>query len=525
VARGEGPSSYPARPFTLPKVVDVTDPSAHTVGLREQLPVIGTAGPAGAARNAPKLEPGWSPEAFHILAKPTGAACNLGCSYCFFLDKEALYPDDPLRMSDEALEVYIAGLVEGHGGRGEIAVAWQGGEPTLMGLDFFRRAAAVQERHRGPGLTFSNAIQTNGTLLDDEWCAFLAEQQYLVGLSLDGPAAVHDSFRVDKGGHPTFDRVMRGLRLLQKHEVDVNILTTVNAVNGRYPLPVYRFLRDDAGADWIQFIPVVERVGVEAAAMGEASASVTERSVGSEQFGRFLIEVFDEWVRNDVGDVFVQTFEATLRNFMGLPSTMCVFDETCGTALALEHNGDLYSCDHFVEPEYRLGNIAEVPMVELVASRQQYEFGQAKRGNLPQYCLDCNVRFACNGECPKNRFITTPDGEPGLNYLCAGLKAFFHHVDGPMRVMGEALRSGRDAGVVMAMLQRQDTEVAEAVRRAGRNERCPCGSGRKTKACHGRGSVVEPIPATLPRHAPRPPVVEGRGSATTRGKCVQASPR
>jgi uncharacterized protein len=233
---------------------------------------------------------------------------------------------------------------------------------------------------------------------------------------------------------------------------------------------------------------------------------VSERSVGSAQFGTFLIEVFDEWVRHDVGTVFVQTFEATLRSFLGLPSTMCVFDETCGLGLALEHNGDLYSCDHFVDAEHLLGNIHEVSMAELVASRPQYEFGQAKRDTLPQYCLDCDVRFACNGECPKNRFLTTPDGEPGLNYLCAGLKAFFHHVDGPMHIMGDALRAGRDAAVVMSTLSRQDRELAAAVERAGRNDRCPCGSGMKTKLCHGRRPSVEEIPADLPRHAPRPPV-------------------
>jgi uncharacterized protein len=486
--------------------VHVTDEPASKVGLREQLPVVATARPAAAAVGSGRVEPGWAPEAFHILTKPAGAACNLGCSYCFFLDKEALYPDEPLRMSDEALEAYIAQLVAGHGGRGEVAVAWQGGEPTLMGLDFFRRAAAVQERHQQPGLTFQNAIQTNGTLLDDEWCEFLAEHRYLVGLSLDGPREVHDSFRVDKGGHPTFDRVMRGLRLLQKHRVDVNILTTVNAVNGSYPVPVYRFLRDDAGVDWIQFIPVVERLDPRELDPGRVTRAVSERSVGPEQFGTFLIEVFDEWVRNDVGKVFVQTFEATLRNFLGLPSTMCVFDETCGLGLALEHNGDLYSCDHFVDPEHLLGNIREIPMAELVASRQQYEFGQAKRATLPQYCLDCDVRFACNGECPKNRFLTTPDGEPGLNYLCAGLKAFFRHVDAPMRLLGEALGAGRDASIVMSVLRRQDRELAAAVAGAGRNDLCPCGSGTKTKLCHGRRSSVEAIPAGIPRHAPRPPV-------------------
>jgi uncharacterized protein len=487
-------------------VVCVTDEGARSVGLREALPVVDSARPAAAVPAPGDSAGGWAPEAFHILTKPTGAACNLGCSYCFFLDKEALYPDEPLRMADETLEAYLAQLVAGHRGRGEVPVAWQGGEPTLMGLDFFRRAATVQERLRQPGLSFQNTIQTNGTLLDDEWCSFLAEHRYLVGLSLDGPAQVHDSFRVDKGGHPTFDRVMRGLRLLQKHGVDVNVLTTVNAVNGRYPLPVYRFLRDDAGADWIQFIPVVEQIGPGGAPLHRADEEVSERSVGPQQFGAFLIEVFDEWVRHDVGEVFVQTFEATLRNFLGLPSTMCVFDETCGLGLALEHNGDLYSCDHFVAPEHLLGNIREVAMADLVGSRQQYGFGQAKRDTLPQYCLDCEVRFACNGECPKNRFLTTPDGEPGLNYLCEGLKAFFHHVEGPMRSMGAALRAGGEAASVMAALRDEDRALDAAVAAVGRNAPCPCGNGRKVKHCHGRRASVAWLPADLPRHAPRPPV-------------------
>jgi uncharacterized protein len=469
--------------------------------MRTPLPVVGS------ATTATSREQAWSPAAFHVLTKPTGAACNLGCSYCFFLDKELLYPDEPLRMSDEVLDAYIAGLVEGHR-TDEVTVAWQGGEPTLMGLDFFRRAIATQERHRRPGMRYQNTIQTNGTLLDDEWCAFLAEHDFLVGISVDGPQPLHDSFRVDKGGHPTFDRVMRGLRLLQAHGVSYNVLTTVNGVNGAYPLEVYRFLRDDVGTDWMQFIPVVERVDHTGHNLYLEGTTVSERSVGSAQFGEFLIGVFDEWVRHDVGTVFVQTFEATLRSFMGLPSTMCVFDETCGRGPALEHNGDLYSCDHFVEPDHLLGNITQVPMAELVGSRQQHDFGQHKRDSLPQYCLDCDVRFACNGECPKNRFLTTPDGEPGLNYLCAGLKAFFHHVDLPMRTMGEALRTGRPATVVRSTMVAFDAAVAGA----GRNDPCPCGSGRKTKKCHGARFVSPPSRSltAIPVHPPRPPVRPSR---------------
>lgn len=419
------------------------------------------------------------PEAFHVMAKPTGAICNLDCQYCFFLDKEQLYPGSHFRMRDDVLERYISQLIDGH--RGEhVIVAWQGGEPTLMGLEFFRRAVALVERRRRPGMTIEHTIQTNGTLLDDAWCAFFAEHGMLVGISIDGPAAMHDRYRVDKGGKPTFERVMRGLRMLQRHHVPFNVLTTVHHANGDAPLDVYRFLRDDVGAAWMQFIPIVERSGA------PGDATVSGRSVGAAQYGRFLTAIFDEWVRRDVGRVFVQTFEAAARRWMGVPSGMCVFEPTCGLAVALEHTGDVYSCDHFVEPAHRIGNIREQPLIELVASPPQRAFGAAKRATLPRACLACEVRFACNGECPKNRFITTADGEPGLNYLCAGYRQFFNHIDRPMRLIIDELRCGRPAGGVMVLLAASDAELARAVQRAGRNDPCPCGSGRKTKQCHGR---------------------------------------
>jgi uncharacterized protein len=454
------------------------------------------------------LDRAWSPEAFHVLAKPTGAICNLGCSYCFFLDKEELYEGSRFHMSDEVLDRYIKQLIEAHASP-MVTVAWQGGEPTLMGLDFYRRAIEVQERYRKPGMRFENTIQTNGTLLTDEWCEFLKENEYLVGISIDGPQPLHDVNRVNKRGEGTFDKVMRGLRRLQKHEVDYNVLTTVNAVNGAFPLEVYRFLRDDVGTDWMQFIPVVERVDEDGNPAFLNGEYASERSVGAEQFGEFLSVIFDEWVRNDVGSVYVQTFEAAVRNWMGLPSSgMCVFNETCGLGVALEHNGDLYSCDHFVEPEYLIGNIEDTSMGDLVGSQRQHTFGMDKRDSLPQYCLDCDVRFACHGECPKNRFINTPDGEPGLNYLCAGFKDFFHHVDEPMKVMVDAIRAGQTAAPVMAYMAQRDAAFATAVARAGRNNPCPCGSGEKTKRCHGaRQAEAEPAPAmpTAPG-APRPRV-------------------
>ena len=393
-----------------------------------------------------------APPGFHLLAKPTGAICNLACQYCFFLSKEALYPGSRFRMSDELLETYIRQLIESHRVP-EVTVAWQGGEPTLMGLDFFRRSIEYQAKYRKPGITIRNTIQTNGTLLDDEWCAFFKEHDFLVGISIDGPRELHDAYRVTKGGKPTFDRVMQGLRLLQKHGVEYNVLTTIHAANAAHPLEVYRFLRDEAGARFIQFIPIVEREN----GIGFPNGTrVTERSVTAEQFGRFLIAVFDEWVRRDVGRVFVQMFDVALANWVGVPPGLCVHSPTCGTALALEHNGDVYSCDHFVEPEHLLGNINDRHLVDLVASERQRRFGRAKLDTLPRYCRECSVRFACHGGCPKDRFVETPDGEPGLNYLCAGYKAFFQHIDRPMRIMAGLLLQGRAPAEIMGLYAEED---------------------------------------------------------------------
>ncbi len=468
------------------------------------------------------LEPGWSPPGVHVLAKPTGAICNLGCSYCFFLDKELLYEGDRFRMSDETLERYIVQLIEAHRAP-DVTVAWQGGEPTLMGVDFYRRAVEIAERHRKPGMRFHHTMQTNATLLDDEWCEFFAEHDFLMGISIDGPRHLHDVYRVDKRGGGTFDKVMRGLRLVQQHGVEYNVLTTVNAANGDHPLDVYRFLRDEVGTTWMQFIPVVERVDDDGNPADLRGTSASERSVQPEQFGTFLSTIFDEWVRHDVGEVFVQTFEATLRNFVEPgQSGMCVFNETCGLGIALEHNGDLYSCDHFVDPDYLLGNLASNSVADLVASRRQHDFGIDKRDSLPTYCLDCDVRFACHGECPKNRFLTTPDGEPGLNYLCAGLQHFFRHVDRPARMMVDLMREGRDAADVMELLATEERDFERALKRAGRNGPCPCGSGRKVKQCHGAALPAEPeiggdteVPASS--DAPRAAVTErGRKAAAGR---------
>ena len=425
------------------------------------------------------------PPRIHILAKPSGATCNLACSYCFFLDKELLYPNSKFRMPEETLETYIQQLIETHRSQ-EVTVAWQGGEPTLMGVDFYRKAIEFQEKYRKPGMTFENTMQTNGTLLDDEWCKFFKDNNFLIGLSLDGPQRFHDAHRVDKGSQGTYDKVMRGLRLLQKHQVEYNILVTVNRVTGDHPREIYRFLRDEVGTKWIQFIPVIERVNPDGFNIYNVGNTVTNRSVHPEQYGRFLIQVFDEWIREDVGEVFVQTFEAAARNWMGMRSSgMCVFEETCGYGLALEHNGDLYACDHFVEPNYLLGNIKDEHMLQMVASEQQTQFGLDKRDTLPQYCLDCDVRFACHGECPKNRFIETPDGEPGLNYLCAGYKGFFHRVNEPLKLLSMLMRSGRQASEVMAIVAERESHFPQAFARAGRDDPCPCGSEMRFKNCHG----------------------------------------
>ena len=436
------------------------------------------------------------PNVFHVLAKPAGAACNLDCAYCFFLSKEDLYPGSSFRMADEVLEAYIRQLFAANEGP-EVVIAWQGGEPTLMGLEFFERAMVYVQHHRKPGQKVTHTIQTNGTRLDDAWCAFFKQHEVLVGLSVDGPKPMHDAYRVDKGGAGSFDNVMRGWEQLRARGVEVNILCTVHAANVDHPLEVYRFLRDELGARFLQFIPIVERAtpdslpvvnqgwgsaaGARRPLYMQAGSLVSNRSVGSLQYGQFLGTIFDEWVRHDVGVVFVQTFDVALGSWVG-QHNLCIVSPTCGCSLALEHNGDLYSCDHYVEPGYLLGNILRTPLAEMVTSDEQRRFGQDKFDSLPKYCHDCDVLFACYGECPRSRFLRTPDGEPGLNYLCAGYKQFFAHIREPMTVMANLLRQGRFPGEVMAWCAERDKA---RFARTGRNEPCPCGSGKKFKHCHG----------------------------------------
>lgn len=381
--------------------------------------------------------------AFHLMAKPGGSRCNLACHYCFYLRKGDLYPKSRFRMPDEVLKEYIRETIEAHC-IPEVTFAWQGGEPTLMGRGFFEKATVLQKKYCRPGMVIHNTIQTNGILLDDGWCEFFRKNRFLVGISIDGPRELHDACRTDAAGKGTFDRVMKALALLKKHKVDFNILCTVNAVNGDHPLEVYRFFRDGVQAQFIQFIPVVER--------DRQSGTVTPLSVSPAQYGKFLIGVFDEWVKYDVGTTYIQHFDTALANWYGEPHGICVFSPTCGSAMVIEHNGDIYSCDHFVDRDHLLGNVQDSPLIELVNSGRQRQFGLDKRDKLPEYCQNCPVLFACRGECPKNRFALTPDGEPGLNYLCDGYLMFFSHVDRPMKFMAEELRAGRAPANVMKFM-------------------------------------------------------------------------
>lgn len=425
---------------------------------------------------------------FHILTKPIGPICNLDCKYCFYLEKEALYPHvSKWSMPDDVLEAYVRQYIETQPAE-VVHFAWQGGEPTLLGVDYFRRIVQLQSKYAN-GKRIENGLQTNGVLLNDEWGEFLSEHQWLVGISVDGPRRVHDRYRLNKGGQPTFDRVMQGMEVLKKHRVEFNTLTTVHRANSQHALEVYRFLRQN-GSGYMQFIPIVERISQGTTQHGlslvspdfAGNATVSPWSVQPEQYGRFLCSIFDEWVRKDVGRVFVQLFDICLEIWMGMEPSLCVFRETCGSALAMEHSGDVYSCDHFVYPENKLGNIMETGLRVLVNSPQQRKFGADKNDTLPRYCRECEVRFACNGECPKHRFSTTPDGEPGLNYLCAGYKMFFNHIDPYMRFMTEELRRQRAPANIMRVLQMQNQRVLQ---KPGRNRPCICGSGRKYKRCCG----------------------------------------
>jgi uncharacterized protein len=457
---------------------------------------------------------GSRPVAFHVMTKPIGPICNLDCRYCFYLEKEDLYEQERRKerpswqMPDDVLESYVRQYIEAQDVP-EVSFAWQGGEPTLLGVRFFEKVIALQERYARPlGKKVVNALQTNGTLLTDEWCRFLRANDFLIGLSIDGPPDLHDSYRVDKQGRPSSERVLRGLDLLQKHGVEFNTLTVVNRKNSQRPLDVYRYLKE-IGSGFVQFIPLVERsahaplqtenglIQLSLAAPAHTAAErspVTDWSVRADDYGAFLTAIFDEWVRRDVGQTFVQTFDVALGSWMaamyGHPTggALCVFAPTCGSALAVEHNGDVYACDHYVYPEYRRGNLRDTPLAEMVFSPEQVKFGRDKLDTLPNYCRECSVRFACHGECPKHRFIKTPDGaEWGLNYLCAGYKRFFTHADPYLRTMADLLMGGRAPAEIMGMIAARDARrpgaAAAKAREPGRNDPCPCGSGNKYKRC------------------------------------------
>jgi uncharacterized protein len=413
---------------------------------------------------------------FHVMVKPIGPICNLACSYCFYLDKKRLYPQEKnFRMSEELLEDFIRQYIKCQPGP-VVSFAWQGGEPTLRGMDFFEKAVELQNKYVPEGWQVQNAFQTNGILLNDEWCEFFKENDFLVGISIDGPAELHDVYRSDKEGHPTHKRVLNGLHLLQEHRVEYNVLCAVNNLNAMYPLEVYRFFKDE-GVRYIQFIPIVEHIG---------SAKVSPRTVRAEDYGRFLIAVFNEWVRNDIGRVFVQVFEECVGLWMGVGPVLCTLGAICGRAMIMEHSGDLYSCDHFVSPEYKLGNIQEEALVDMVGSPKQKKFGQDKRDALPRYCRECDVRFICNGGCPKDRFLQMPDGEGGLNYLCAGYKQFFNYTAVFMREIARMVRQKRSPLFMREKMRELHSSIWKNV---WRNDPCPCGSGKKyKKCCQGRQS-------------------------------------
>lgn len=416
---------------------------------------------------------------FHVMAKPNGALCNLSCKYCFYTPKKDLYPDIMGGMSDEVLEEYTSQYINAIEVP-EVTFSWQGGEPTLMGIEFFKKALKYQEKYKKPGMQIFNTIQTNGTLLDHEWCQFFQENNFLVGISIDGPRELHDVYRRDKTGNPSFEKVIKGIKLMQKHEVEFNILATVNRVNAEHPLEVYRFFKYDIGAKFLQFIPIVEYED------SDGQIKVSDESVPSEQYGDFLSAIFDEWVKNDVGDVYVQIFDALLASWVNYPQSVCLFAPICGTAMILEHNGDLYSCDHFVDSHHLLGNIMETSMIDMVSSSKQIQFGMNKKDNLADECVQCDFKFACWGACPKHRFIKDKTGEKNFNYLCPGYKKFLNHIKWPMIIMASLFKQERAPAEIMNILDQKRDNLRDIFQDISRNDSCPCGSGLKFKKCHGK---------------------------------------
>ncbi len=374
-------------------------------------------------------------EDFQVFVKPVGAICNLACSYCYYLNKKQLYPEEQrFRMAEDLLEEYIVQHINASPGP-ELFFSWHGGEPTIAGLQYFRRIVELQQKHRSENCRIVNGIQTNGTLLDDNWCRFLAAENFMVGISIDGPKDLHSIYRRSKDGKPSFDETIRGYQLLKSYGIHCEILCVVNAQNVAYPLRVYRFFKE-LQAEFITFLPLVEK-------MNSSEKPVSERTVPSRAFGEFLCTIFDEWKASDIGTIKIQIFEEALRTAFDLEHTLCIFKKTCGGVPVLEHNGDFYSCDHFVDPKHLIGNIRETSLVELLESSEQMAFGEAKLDLLPEYCLTCEVLKMCNGACPKDRFIDTPEGESGLNYLCEGYKLFFNHCKPLVEEVAEVWKIGQ----------------------------------------------------------------------------------
>lgn len=404
------------------------------------------------------------------MTKPVGPLCNLDCKYCFYLEKVALFPaNERFKMDDTLLEAYVRDYIRAQPGP-VVSFAWQGGEPTLAGLPFYRKAVAWQKEY-AEGKAIENAFQTNGTLLDDDWCQFLRDEGFLVGISIDGPPHLHDACRVDRGGEPTSGKVMRAIERCVRHRVEFNTLTVLSRTNVGYPHLIYQFLVR-LGSRFLQFIPLVERPADADSQSGGCSLAeppdprvpppggmrppvVSPWTVSPEALGRFYCKLFDHWIQHDVGKVYVQLFDASLGKWLNMPGGPCVFAAECGRGLALEHNGDLYACDHYVYPRYLIGNILQEPLTDLVDSPAMQNFGADKQRTLPQYCRECPVLFACNGDCPKHRFAWTPDGEYGLSYLCPAYRRFFKHCDKAMRTMAALHRSGRAPAEIMNRRRRK----------------------------------------------------------------------
>lgn len=394
----------------------------------------------------------------YVLAKPVGASCNLRCKYCYYLEKSHLYRNAPARvMSDELLERFVQEYIQAQT-MSQVLFTWHGGEPLMRPLSFYRKAVALQEKYAF-GRQIDNTIQTNGTLLTDEWCEFFKEHNWLVGISIDGPQEFHDEYRRTASDKPSWQKVMRGIRLLRKHGVEWNAMAVVNDFNAGYPLEFYHFFKE-MGAKYIQFAPAVERMaahsdGRHLATLVDQECPVADFSVSPAQWGDFLCAIFDEWVRHDVGQTYVEIFDCTLANWVGERPGICVYAKECGHAGVMEFNGDVYSCDHFVFPEYKLGNIRDKTLVEMLYGEQQRQFSCLKHATLPKQCRECEWEFACHGECPKNRFVNDRYGNPGLNYLCSGYRHFYEHVAPYMDFMKKEFMNQRPPANVMEAVKRK----------------------------------------------------------------------